>query len=352
MTEMATISPAALTAFQQAIPQLLVFANEKFKLESAYTGTAATSINAAHIEQFNRDLAGLLSGVYEFNLFGNLDGEFIRLAGILTAHGAERTVVEAGLKAWIMALQTLIKRPESEELTAPLFSLAKQFTNLWARAEVTPPQLDGSALRLHDYLLSRNRKFAAETVLELLRTGTTIEQAYQSTLLPALLSIQLKLRQGTLSTAQQQAAADICRYIMYRVLDSIFNERRLPFNLLAACMPAEKDMLGSELFVNFLEVQGWSLLFMRESHTVDEVLHAASACNPHIVLLSAASIQSLPPAVKLATAIRKNYPQTHIAFEGRAALLARESLSRHGDAVVSGFEKGHQTLLNLVNEQA
>ncbi len=91
---------------------------------------------------------------------------------------------------------------------------------------------------------------------------------------------------------------------------------------------------------------------MRDSNTVDEVLQAASTCNPHIVLLSAASIQSLPPAVKLAAAIRKTYPQTRIAFEGRAALLARESLNMHGDAVVSGFEKGHQTLLNLVNKQA
>ena len=350
MTAMATISPAALTAFRHAIPQLLVFTNEKFQLESAYTGTDAPRINAAHIEQFNRDLSGLLSGVYAFQLYGNLNGEFIRLAGILTAHGAKRSIVEAGLKAWIMALQTLIKRPESEELTAPLLNLAKRFTSLWARANVSPPQLDGPALRLHDYLLSRNRKFAAETVLELLRSGTTIEQAYQATLLPALLNIQLKQRQGTLSAAQEQAAADICRYIMYRVLDSIFNERRLPFTILAACMPAEQDLLGSELFANYLEMQGWSLLFMRESRTIDEIIQATSSSNPHIILLSSASIQSLPPAVELATAIKQTHPQTRIAFEGRAALLARDQLGNLADTVVNGFEKGHQDLLALLNE--
>ena len=237
MAETTTISPTALAAFRRAVPQLLVFTNEKFKLESTYARKDAPAVNAAHIEQFNRDLAGLLSGVYAFDLFGNLDGEFVRLAGILTAHGAGRGVIEAGLKAWIMALQTLIKRPESEELSAPLISLFQRITSLWARAEVTPPQLEGPALRLHDYLLGRNRKFAAETVLELLRNGASIEQAYQGTLLPALLNIQLKQRQGSISTAQEQAAADICRYIMYRVLDSIFNERRLPFKILAVCMP-------------------------------------------------------------------------------------------------------------------
>jgi len=352
MTNTAPISPAALTAFRHTLSQLIVFTNEKFKLESAYAGAGATTINTAHIEQFNNNLAGLLNGVYEFNLFSNLDGEFIRLTGILTARGAGRDIIEAGLKAWIMALQTLIKRPESEELTAPLINLIKHFSSLWACAEVTPPQLEGSALRLHDYLIGRNRKFAAETVLELLRTGTTIEQAYQGTLLPALLNIQLKQRQGTITTAQEQAAADICRYIMYRVLDSIFNERRLPFKILAACMPSEHDLLGSELFANYLEVQGWSLLFVRESSTTDETMQAAASFKPHALLLSAASIQSLPYAVEMAAALRKTYPQIRIAFEGRAAQLACESLCDHGDAIVSGFENGHQTLLNLLNEQA
>ncbi len=352
MTNAAIISPAALTAYRHTIPQLLVFTNEKFQLENAYTELDSNRINASHIEQFNHDFAGLLNGIYAFQLFNNFDYEFIRLAGILTANGADRRIVEAGLKAWIMALQTLVKRPESEELTAPLISLAKRLTNLWNHVEVTPPELEGPALRLHDYLLSRNRKFAAETVLEILRTGTTIEQAYQGTLLPALLSIQIKQRQGTLNSAQEQAAADICRYIMYRVLDSIFNERRLPFNLLAACMPAEQDLLGSELFANFLEMQGWPLLFMRESRTHDEIMQAVVSFEPHVVLLAAASIQSLPPAVELAAAIRQACPQTRIAFEGRATLLARERLGEHGDAVVSGFEKGHQTLLNLLNEQA
>jgi hypothetical protein len=345
-----TISPAALAAFRHAVPRLLVFTNEKFKLESAYAGADASTVNAAHIEQFNSDLAGLLSGVYAFNLFGNLDGEVIRLAGILTAHGAGRGIIEAGLKAWVMALQTIIKRPESEELTAPLISIIQRFTSLWARAEVAPPQLDGPALRLHDFLLDRNRKFAAETVLEMLRSGTTIEQAYQGTLLPALLNIQLKQRQGIVTAAQEQAASDICRYIMYRVLDTIFNERRLPFKILAVCMPFEQDLLGSELFANFLEVQGWSLLFMRETHTTDETVQAAASFEPHIVLLSASSIQSLPHAAELASIIRQHYPRTRIAFEGRSAQLARESLCEYGDAIVSGFENGHQTLLKLLTE--
>ena len=106
-------------------------------------------------------LAMIVSSSHAFDLFGNLDGEFVRLAGILTAHGAGKDIIEAGLKAWIMALQTMIKRPESEELSAPLISLFQRITSLWARAEVTPPQLEGPALRLHDCLLGRNRRLDA-----------------------------------------------------------------------------------------------------------------------------------------------------------------------------------------------
>ncbi|MBM4311459.1 MAG: cobalamin B12-binding domain-containing protein [Deltaproteobacteria bacterium] len=351
MTDAPAISKNAFKLFRSATPQLLVFTNEKFKLESAYAQQAERPVRPAHIEQFNRDIAGLLSGVYEFSLFGNLDGEFVRLAGVLTAHGAGRPVIEAGLKAWIMALQTLVKRPESDEMTAPLVRLLQSFASLWARAAVTPPPLDGDALRLHEHLISRNRKAAAETVLKLLRDGTTIEQAYQGTLLPALLSIQLRQRQGSLSAAHAQAAADICRYIMYRVLDSIVSEQHLPFRILTACMPGEQDLLGPELFVNYLEVQGWQVLFMRESHTLDDIAESAAQFKPHIALLSAASIQSLPASVELAAIIRQTYPQTRIAMEGRAALLARDQLGSRCDAVVSGFEKGHQSLLNLLSDQ-
>jgi len=352
MTDTPAISQSALELFRRAIPQLLVFTNEKFKLESAYATQDARPASPARIEQFNRDLAGLLSGVYAFSLFGNLDGEFMRLAGVLTAHGAGRPVIEAGLKAWIMSLQTLVKRPESDELTAPLIRLRQGLDGLWARAAVTPPSLDGDALRLHEYLIERNRKAAAETVLALLRDGATIEQVYQRTLLPALLSIQLRQRQGSVSAAQEQAAADICRYIMYRVLDSIVNEQHLPFKIIAACMPAEPDLLASELLVNYLEMQGWQVLFMRESHSLDEILQAAAQFEPHIALLSAASIQSLPPAIELAALIKQKYPQTRIALEGRAALLAREQLSSRCDAVVSGFEKAHQSLLKLMSDVA
>ena len=95
-------------------------------------------------------------------------------------------------------------------------------------------------------------------------------------------------------------------------------------------------------------MQGWSLLFMRESHAHDEIVQAAASFEPHIVVLSTASIQSLPAAVELAAIIRQTYPQTRIAFEGRAALLARERLGPHADAVVSGFEKGHQSLMRLL----
>jgi len=348
MTDTPAISANACTAFTKALPQLLVFTNEKFKLDSAYAAGETHTVSAAHIEQFNRDLAGLLGGIYAFSLFPNIEGEFVRLAGILTAHGAGRPVIEAGLKSWIMAVQTLVKRPESDELTGPLVRLLQGLGSLWSRAAVAPPPLEGDARVMHDLLIERNRRGAADSVLALLRNGATIDQAYQGTLLPALLNIQLKQRQGSITAAQEQAAADICRYIMYRVLDSIVNEQQFPFRVLAACMPDEHDLLGSELFANYLEIRGWQLLFMREPHTLDEVVQAALSYEPHIAVLSAASIQSLPAAVELAARIRTAWPPVCIALEGRAALLARERLDARIDTVTSGFERGHQSLLKLL----
>ena len=111
------MSDTLLAALVGATAQLLVFTNEKSTLENTYARKETSRVTTAHIKQFNSDFAGLLTGVYRFQLYGNLEGEFIRLAGTLTAHGAERNEVEAALKAWIMALQTIIKHPESDELT-------------------------------------------------------------------------------------------------------------------------------------------------------------------------------------------------------------------------------------------
>jgi methanogenic corrinoid protein MtbC1 len=167
-------------------------------------------------------------------------------------------------------------------------------------------------------------------------------------LLPALTRMRHLWRKNQASAADVYVATDICRYIMFRVMDSIFGERRYPFKALVACVPEEEDTLGSEVFANFLEIKGWTVSYIGHGFSGDDILHAVGIGKPQAVVLSAASIPWLPATRKLAGDIRAAAPQVKLFLEGRAVQLASGVFAPLADGIVGGFDAGHAALLEAV----
>jgi len=341
------LSGDTIEAFRQALPKLLVFVNDKFLLENRFQGSCACG-HAEVIEQFNRAFSELLLGVYCFSLYDQLPLEFPGYIAMLESRGIARGSLESLLKAWIIGIQCLVRRPASGKLIPPLEWLLAHAAALAEQAAEAEPPLAEPVRNFFDLLAAKNRKFAAEHILSLIREGRSIEDAYTLILLPALSRIRLLWRKNALSAADEHTAEDICRYVMFRVVDSIFGERRYPFKALVACIQGEENILNAEVFASFLEIKGWSVSFIGHDAPEEDIIHAVATGSPQVVVLSVASVSRLPVARDLLQQLRTRFPEVKIVTEGPAVLLARAAFEPLGNAVISGFEQGHAAMLNLV----
>jgi methanogenic corrinoid protein MtbC1 len=335
-------------AFAQALPKLVVFVNDKFALENRFACDGVACRHQDIAREFTRRFGDLLLGVYSFDLVGHLPEEAAAHIASLDSRGIKPQFVEALLKSWIMAIQCLVKRDAADQLIPAVQHLLKQLPALYERLQQPPEALPAKAQPFFDLLMAKNRKFAAEHIISRIREGVSIERVYADILLPALDRMRLLWLQNKVSAVDERAADDISRYVILRVMDSIFGERRFPFRALVACMPGEQEALDVEVFANFLEIKGWSVYFLGSDVSDEDLMYAIMKNSPQAVVLSVSSIAGLPEARRLIGQIREKYPQMKLAVHGRAALLARERLAAQVDLCISGLEEGHSELLKTV----
>ena len=342
----------AAQAFAQALPKLAVFVNDKFALENRFACAADSCKHMETARDFTRRFGDLLLGIYSFDLGSCLTQESAEHIQSLESRGIKPESVTELLKSWILAIQCLIKRDAADRLIPPLQQLVKNLPGIYAAIKEPPQALPAELEPFFDLLMTKNRKFAAELILSRIRDGASIERVYEDILLPALDRMRLLWLQNRASAVDERAAADICRYIILRVIDGIFGERRYPFKVLVACMPGEDDTLGAEVFANFLAIKGWSVAFLGSGIPTDDIMYAVLKNSPQAVVLSTASVAGLPEARSLIAGIREKYPQIKIAVHGRAALLVREQIAPLVDLVASGLEDAHDALLKEVLPRA
>jgi methanogenic corrinoid protein MtbC1 len=334
-------------AFGQALQKLVVFVNDKFGLDNRFACRDGACRHMETAREFTRLFGNLLHGIYSFDITHLLAPESTALIMSLEARGIRQDSVIALVQAWVLAIECLVKRAEAERLVPPLQQLLHGLPAIYADMQRQPDALSPDVQPFFDLLMTKNRKFAAEHILSRMREGATIEQAYETVLLPALERMRLLWLHNRITAADEQTAADICRYVMLRVIDSIFGERRYPYKVLVACMPGG-DSLEAEVLANFLSIKGWSVSFLGAGIPLDDILYALLKNTPQAVVLSTPSIAGLPETRSLTARIREKHPRIITAVHGRAALLIRDRLAGISDLVASGLEQSHGALLKEV----
>lgn len=343
----------AVRAFQDNLPRLLVFVAERCRLKSRYSPAGTPGRTAEdRMDVFNARLGDLLSAVFEFDLAPILPGEFARHARQVQGSGTAPEHILDAVGSWVMAVRSSLSRTVADQLCPLLELLQRHAIALLQPERAAEPALDGDARTFLDYLLQRNRKFAAESLLSCMRRGMSVKDAYTGVLLPALEAVDLLLLQRKICIADIRIAEDICRYVMFRVIDSIFGERKYPFKVIVACMPGETHTLTGEVFANYLEIRGWTVFFVKNTESTDEILHAVAMTAPQALVVSVASPESLPAARHLLAQARELDPPVHRFAEGRAAALAAPLLGTAVSAILSGFERGHEQMLAEVMPHA
>ncbi len=339
-------------SFREALPKIILFVNEKVGLEHRFAEDCETCVETDLVEQFNRDFGELLAGVFEFSLYPSLPPAFMELADVLENRGIDDGFIFSVLKSWILGIQCLVKMPAAALISAPVQWLTNNFHSIYSDYKTREFPVSEESGQFSRLILDRNRKFAAELLLGYLREGRTIEYIYSSVIMPALSYINFLWRKNRISSGDHYTATDICRYVMFRLLDSIFGERKYPFRAVVVCMPQEKDFIGAEMFANFLEIKGWSVSFFGRNSTEKDLLKAVYERSPQVVVVSVSSIACLSPAKRILNRIKTENVQLVVAAEGRSSVLAVEKIKDIIDVLVDGFDKAHSEMLNMVMKNA
>jgi methanogenic corrinoid protein MtbC1 len=346
------VSEQALQAFEQSFTKLLVLVNERFAVETKFLHAELSEEQVKLIKDMHKCFGELLLGVYEFQLYQNLIDEFCWFISVLSSRSLGREYLEKVIKTWNIAIHSLITPPASHALVRPLEWLYQNLPSLYEHKKPPEEHKADELQRFLALLKQKKRKAAAEYLLSLLEQNFTIEKLFSDILPQALKEIGILWQTKEISVVDVHVATDICRYIMFRLIDSINAEPPLSYKALVACVPGEEHEMGAEIVENYLEMKGWKVHFMGHIAPLEDILKTIQTTKPNVVFLSVSMIANLPAAKALALKIRETMPEVKILIGGHAAMLAREGLKYFCDAIADSINEVHKISLSLVNPYA
>jgi methanogenic corrinoid protein MtbC1 len=290
----------------------------------------------------------VLLACYEFDLLDEIGGQLRWLSGVMGRRGFGPGWFGRMLEAWSLAFASELPRPAAMELVRPIDELRQRLGELVESAKpATAPSAEVAAFV--QLLLGRERRAAAETALGR-RTAAT--KTADELVLPALRHIGLLWEEARISVADEHAATEICRYVLYRLFDSVEQAPANGHKALVACVPGEEHEIGAESAAEYLRLAGWGTFALGRSTPQEDTIAALRSYNPDVAVFSVTMIANLPAARHLVDAALAARPGLGIVLGGRAAELARSKLAGPRAVVVSGFDEADKACQRLSEPNA
>jgi len=305
--------------------ELLVAVDERLALDAEFHCAGINCDQLGLSRHVNHEFGRLLAAVYEFGLFDRLTDESRWFLSMLSRHGFGPGYFGRMLEAWSVAIMSNIRLMSARELTAPLDSLRGSL-GLLVEGKRPEPGLSGEARALLDLLRARRRREAAESMLALARSGRTLEQVVDDVVLPAMRQLGFQWETGLVSVAEEHAATEICRYMLYRLFDSIEPAKPVGLKALASCVPGEEHEMGVEIVGEYLRLRGWEVFIVGRSTPLDDILKALADFRPQVAFFSATLVANLPSARALVIDAQKTLPGLGIVLGGAAGAAAADVL--------------------------
>ena len=343
-----TVSAAALAPFRDGFDALLLEVDERLevdlKFECAGPGCGSPEIARHYNAWFGR----VLLAAYEFDLCDEVGRQLQWLAGVMARHGFGPAYLGRMLEAWSVAFVSELPQAAAAELTRPLDGLRRNLGALIESAQAVP-QPDAEVVRFVHLLLARERRAATEAVLG---RKAPVPATVTDIVLPSLRHIGRLWETGRISVADEHAAAEICRYVLYRLFDGVEPAPPTGLKALVACVPGEEHELGAELATEHLRLSGWGVFAVGRSAPAEDIIAALSSYRPDIAVFSVTMIANLPAAKFLVDSALAGRPGLGVVLGGRAAELAAPNLVQPRAVVVTRFDAVNEAGLRLAGRGA
>jgi methylmalonyl-CoA mutase cobalamin-binding domain/chain len=150
-------------------------------------------------------------------------------------------------------------------------------------------------------------------------SAADVRALYLQVLQPALYEIGRRWEEAEISVAQEHLATATTQSLMARLAERLGDgvaprERRV----LVACAEGELHSIGVRMVADFLEADGWDVLFVGALSPPDAVAELAAAQAVDVVALSAALAQRVPEVLRAVEALRRLERVPVIAVGGQA----------------------------------
>jgi methanogenic corrinoid protein MtbC1 len=350
--ELPSVSSLATDAFRQSFPRLLDLVDKKFVVDARYRSDALLGNRMNFIHDMHKYLGEIFGAVYEFGLSENMVDEFFWFVSAASARGFKKDYFEKMLAAWQAALHGILEPMKVRELAVLPGFLARNLEHFLRMPQV-PDEIEAEPQKhLLRLLLEKNRRDAAESVILLAKDHASPERLFQSLLAPVLHHIGLLWQLNKLSAADEHAAFEICRYIVFRFCDSLPKDPKRSVKAFVGCVTGEEHSLAAEMTAEILNLKGWTVFFSGRSAPLEEVVWSARQFEPDIIFLSVSLIPNLPSAKDLIMALKSSLTGARIILGGSAALAARQVMETWPDAVAEDIQDGYRKARNMVTRHA
>lgn len=348
----APVSTAARQAFRQDFARLLDLVQKRFVVDTRYGRDEVLAGRLGFLKDMHIYLGEMFGAVYEFSLYENLVDEFSWFVSAASSRGLKKDYFEKMLDAWQSALHGILEPVKVRELAALPQFLSRNL-DAFLRMPQPSDQLEAGAKRhLARLLLEKNRREAAEEVLSLAKEYASPESLFQTILAPVLHHIGRLWQLNQVSVADEHAAFEICRYIIFRFCDSLPRESKKSTRAFVGCVTGEEHALAAEMTAEVLGLRGWAVFFSGRSAPLDEILRSAREFRPDVIFLSVSLLSNLPSARDLLLALKSAVPGSRIVLGGSAALAAKQVMERYADAVAESIQAGYQKSWDMVRNHA
>ena len=162
---------------------------------------------------------------------------------------------------------------------------------------------------------------AARTVLDdALSAGVSAREIYLAVLQPTLYEIGRRWSRAQISVAQEHLATAATQSAMARLAEGLATGTRRvrPGAALVACVSDELHALGGRMVADFLEADGWNVVYLGQLTPGSDLAAMAAEHGAQVVALSAALPERVPRVAEVCAALRALDPTPFVIVGGQA----------------------------------
>jgi methanogenic corrinoid protein MtbC1 len=331
---------------------LVNLVNEKFEIDARFCGEASMKERAEFQKDAHRHFGEMLLSIYEFQLYDALLGEFSWFISLMRRRNFPRDYFETLLNAWLTAMHGVLAPSVVRDGAQPIEFLLANMDTFFRLPEESFTESGKEQRDFTHLLLDKKRREATEYALSIVRKGALPEEFFDTVLIPSLRYIGTLWQRNEIDVADEHGATEICRYVVFRLCDTIPREKELPCKAFVSCVEGEEHSLAVEMIGAWLEAKGWRVYFSGRSAPRDDIVRSVVRYKPDVIFLSVTALSHLSSTMDLLVTLRKEVPESKIILGGSAAVMTANRWEKTVDFVAEDIQEGHTAALRLLDRHA